>query len=75
MLEYEEVHMVPDMKSVHVMNGQDNPCEECEDWGPKCEKCDVSVPLVADRWEKKETTYRQMTICGIPVGEPYVVER
>ena len=73
MLEYKETRKVPDMKSVHVMDGCENPCEECKDWGNKCEDCDVSVPLVADKWKEKEITYRQMTICGIPAGEPYRV--
>lgn len=74
MLEWKEKRIVPDMNSVHVMDGCENVCEECEDWGEKCETCNVSVPLVADKWEEKEITYTRMTICGIPVGEPYKIE-
>ena len=73
MIEHKEVRLVPDMSSVHVKDGCENPCEKCEEWGPKCESCDVSVPLVADRWKQKEVTYGQMVICGIPIGNPYPI--
>lgn len=75
MVEYKETKLIPDMKSVHVMEGCENPCDVCEKWGPKCETCNVSVPLVADRQKIKEVTYRQMTICGATTGEPYVAGR
>ena len=74
MIEHKTTVRVPDMSTVHVKEGYENPCDTCPNWGEPCETCDVSVPLVADRWRDKEITYRQMTICGIPAGEPYVVE-
>lgn len=74
MLEFTEVKKVPDMASVRVMEGYENVCEACENWGEACETCDVSVPLVVDRWKEKEITYRQMSICGVPAGEPYAAE-
>lgn len=75
MLEWKERRLVPKMDSVHVMEGYENVCETCEKWGEACEECDVSVPLVTDEWEVKEVTMRQMTLCGIPVGHAYEVEK
>ena len=66
--------MVPVMDSVHVAEGYENVCENCPDWGPKCETCDAFVPTVIDKFHIKEITLCQMDICGIPVGHPYVVK-
>ncbi len=66
--------MVPVMDSVHVAEGYENVCENCPDWGPKCETCDAFVPTVIDEFRIKEITLAQMDICGIPVGHPYVVK-
>ena len=42
--------------------------------GPACETCDAFVPTVIDSFRIKEVTLVQMDICGIPVGNPYVVK-
>ena len=73
MVAYKEKRLVPDMNTVHVKEGCENTCEDCENWGEACETCDISVPLVGSLVEK-EVTFHQMTICGIPAGEPYPVK-
>lgn len=73
MINWKEQYLVPDMDSVHVKDGYENVCENCEKWGSACERCNVSVPLVADRMVVKEREMAVMTICGIPVGTPYEV--
>ena len=70
MIEWKESRLVPIIETVHVLEGYDNPCETCEDWGEKCECCDVCVPLTCD-FEVKEVTMRQITMCGVPIGTPY----
>ena len=72
MITWKEYRLVPIIETVHVVNGYDNSCETCEDWGEKCETCDAFVPIASD-YEFKEVTMGQMTICGIPVGDPYEV--
>jgi len=62
--------LVPNMDTVHVKDGYDNPCDTCEEWGEACESCDVSVPLVADEYEEKTVTIKQLALCGIPFGDP-----
>ena len=57
-----------------LQRGMKNVCENCPDWGPKCETCDAFVPTVIDKFRIKEITLAQMDICGIPVGHPYVVK-
>lgn len=73
MVECKEMRLVPDMDSMHVMEGYENICEGCENWGEACEACDAFIPVVGNL-VLREVTYRQMAICGIPVGEPYPVE-
>ena len=58
------------METAHVLEDYDNPCETCENWGYKCESCNVSVPITCD-FEIEEVTMCQMTMCGIPIGTPY----
>ena len=73
MIEWREKRIVPKIETVHVLDGYDNPCESCEEWGRKCEFCNAFVPLTSD-YEIKEVMMTQMTICGIPVGTPYEVD-
>ena len=73
MITWKEGRVVPIVDTVHIVDGYDNPCEACEDWGEKCEFCNAFVPLTSD-YEIKEVTMAQMTICGIPVGTPYEVD-
>lgn len=73
MITWKERRLVPIIETVHIVDGYDNPCETCEDWGEKCEFCDVCVPITSD-FEFKEVTMGQMLICGVPVGEPYEVK-
>lgn len=70
MITWKEQRLVPIIETTRVVNGYDNPCETCEDWGYKCESCNVSVPITCD-FEIKEVTMCQMTMCGIPIGTPY----
>lgn len=72
MITWKEKRLVPKIETVHIADGYDNTCESCEEWGEKCEFCNVFVPLTSD-YEVKEVTMAQMTICGIPVGTPYEV--
>lgn len=72
-MEWKEKLVVPKMDSVHIKEGYENLCDNCMK-DIDCEFCDVSIPIVADKWEVKEVTMRQMTLCGIPVGYPYEVE-
>lgn len=74
MITWKEKRLVPKIETVHIADGYDNPCESCEEWGEKCEFCNVFVPLTSD-YEVKEVTMAQMTICGIPVGTPYEVSK
>ena len=73
MVTWKEYRLFPIMDSVHVVEGYDNPCETCENWGYACESCNVSVPVISD-FRIKEVTIGQMTICGIPVGNPFEVK-
>ena len=73
MITWKEQRLVPIVETAHVIKGCDNPCEACEDWGEKCEFCDICVPLTCD-FEVKEVTMGQMLICGVPVGNPYEVK-
>lgn len=74
MIEWKERIMVPIPGTDKIVDGYDNPCEECEDWGEPCEFCDVCVPITCE-FEPKEITVRQLTLCGIPVGHPqYIFE-
>jgi hypothetical protein len=70
MITWKEQRLVPIIDTTHVVEGYDNPCETCENWGDKCESCNVSVPITCD-FEIKEVTMCQMTMCGIPIGTPY----
>lgn len=70
MITWKEQRLVPIIETTRVVDGYDNPCETCEDWGYKCESCNVSVPITCD-FEIKEVTMCQMTMCGIPIGTPY----
>ena len=70
MITWKERRLVPIIDTTHVVEGYDNPCETCENWGDKCESCNVSVPITCD-FEIKEATMCQMTMCGIPIGTPY----
>lgn len=74
MITWKEKRIVPKIETIRILNGYDNPCESCEEWGEKCEFCDVSVPLAAD-YEIKEVTMAQMTMYGIPIGHPYEVNK
>lgn len=56
------------------MEGYENTCETCENWGEACESCDVCVPLVSEM-KVVEVTMRQDTLCGIPIGNPYEVRK
>lgn len=73
MITWREKRLFPIVETTHVLEGYDNPCETCESWGEKCEFCNVLVPITCD-FESKEVTMGQMLVCGIPVGDPYVVE-
>lgn len=70
MITWKEQRLVPIIDTTHVVEGYDNPCETCKNWGDKCESCNVSVPITCD-FEIKEVTMCQMTMCGIPIGTPY----
>ena len=70
MITWKEQRLVPIINTTRVVEGYDNPCETCENWGDKCESCNVSVPITCD-FEIKEVTMCQMTMCGIPIGTPY----
>lgn len=70
MITWKEQRLVPIIDTTRVVEGYDNPCETCENWGDKCESCNVSVPITCD-FEIKEVTMCQMTMCGIPIGTPY----
>lgn len=72
MIRWKETRVAPDIDTAHVLDGCENTCETCEDWGEKCETCNVSVPIVCDL-HSEQITMEQMTICGIPVGSPYEV--
>lgn len=72
MIEWKETRVVPVEGTAHVMEGYDNPCENCERWGDECECCDVVVPLVSEM-KVVEVTMRQDTLCGIYIGHPYEV--
>ena len=74
MITWKEQRLVPIIDTTRVVDGYDNPCETCEDWGYKCESCNVCVPITCD-FEIKEVTMCQMTMCGIPVGRPYEVNK
>ena len=74
MIEWKESRLVPKEGTTRVMDGYDNPCEDCEKWGEACENCDVCVPLTCEL-ERKEVIMRQITLCGIPVVYPYEVTR
>lgn len=73
MITWKEQRLVPIIETTRVVEGYDNPCETCENWGDKCESCNVSVPITCD-FEIKEVTMCQMTMCGIPIGTPYEVK-
>ena len=70
---YKEYRLEPIMDSVHIKEGYENVCENCPDWGPACETCDAFVPTEIDEFRVKEVIMCQMTIGGIPVGEPYQI--
>ncbi len=78
---WKEVRMVPDIGSAHVLDGHVDLCSSCtkldnindEDADDICEHCDVSVPITCDI-HPQVVTMTTMTICGIPVGEPYQVK-
>ena len=70
MITWKEQRLVPIIETTRVVEGYDNPCETCENWGDKCESCNVSVPITCN-FEIKEVTMCQMTMCGIPIGTPY----
>ena len=72
MITWKEKRVVPKIETVHILDGYDNPCESCEDWGEKCEFCTVSIPITSE-YIIKEATMAQMTMCGIPIGSPYEV--
>lgn len=74
MIKWKEKRVIPKIETVHIVDGYDNPCESCEEWGEKCEFCDVSVPLTSD-YEIKEVTMVQMIMYGIPIGSPYEVNK
>ena len=74
MITWKERRIVPKIETVHIIDGYNNLCEFCEDWGEKCELCDVCVPLTSD-YEIKEVTMAQMTMYGIPIGTPYEVNK
>lgn len=76
MIMWNETRLLPDINTTHVLDGCENTCESCEEWGEKCETCNVSVPIVCDSGlHAEQVTMAQMTICGIPVGSPYEVSR
>lgn len=68
-------HIIPDPKTIHVADGFENPCEECENWGEECEICNASVPLVADKHVMELEEKHQVVMCGIPVGRLYKIRR
>ena len=70
MIAWKEYRLIPIIESTHVVDGYDNPCETCENWGEACESCDVCVPITCD-FEVKEVIMRQFLMCGIPVGIPW----
>lgn len=72
MITWKEQRLVPIVETTRVLEGHDNPCETCENWGYQCESCNVSVPITCD-FEIKEVTMRQLLMCGIPVGRPHEV--
>lgn len=73
MKEWKETRLVPKEGTTHVMEGYENICETCENWGEACECCDIVVPLVSE-FERKEVTMRMNTLCGVPIGNPYEVK-
>lgn len=73
MLVWDELKCVPDIETAHVLEGYEDVCSDCEDWGEKCETCDASVPITCDLHFKK-VKMAQMTICGIPVDTPYEIK-
>lgn len=73
MITWKEYRLVPIIDTAHVVDGFDNPCDTCENWGDACESCDAFVPITSD-YEFKEVTMGQMLICGVPVGSPYEVK-
>jgi hypothetical protein len=73
MITWKEQRLVPIIDTTRVVEGYDNPCETCENWGDKCESCGIFVPIRCD-FEIKEVTMCQMTMCGIPIGTPYEVK-
>ena len=74
MITWKEYIFAPIMETAHVVEGYENVCENCENWGEACETCDAFVPITSD-YEFKEVTMGQMLICGIPVGNPYEVQK
>ena len=72
MICWKETRVVPDMNTAHVIEGSEDICSDCEEWGEKCETCNVGVPITCDL-HFEQVTMAQMTICGIPVGNPYEV--
>lgn len=72
MITWKEQRLVSIVETSHVVEGYNNLCETCEDWGEKCESCDICVPITCN-YEFKEVTMGQMTICGIPVGSSYEI--
>lgn len=74
MITWKEHIFAPIMETAHVVEGYENVCENCENWGETCETCDAFVPITSD-YEFKKVTMGQMLICGIPVGNPYEVQK
>lgn len=73
MLVWTKLKCVPDIETAHVIEGYEDICSDCEEWGEKCETCDASVPITCDL-HFEEAKMSQMTICGIPVGMPYEIK-
>lgn len=73
MIVWKEQRLAPIIETTHVLEGYDNPCEACEDWGEKCESCNVCVPITCD-FDFVEVTMGQVVCCGIPIGYPFEVK-
>ena len=70
---WKEKRLKPKIETTKVKDGYENICETCEDWGEKCESCNVSVPVETE-FEEVEVTMAQFSIYGIPTGSPYEIK-
>lgn len=73
MLVWTKLKCVPDIETAHVIEGYEDICSDCDEWGEKCETCNVSIPIACDL-HFEEVKMAQMTICGIPVDMPYEIK-